>query len=283
MRIKFILLIAITILGVNSNAQSIDKGGSETASKRKEAAFAPGERLVFVGSYGAALIPTIEAGEAVIRVTRTMMGGVPALNVYGNATVYSSFKIIFDLNDVYQTWFDESTLLPLRHSVRLREGTYRFNSDYFYDWDNMEVNTVWQNLKRPTGKEKVMPLTAKSFDAVALFYNLRCEDISQFEIGEPMTLELVLEDTIRSITYKYLGKEQRRFRGLGTFNTLKFSCTIATSSGESFKDGTELFLWVTDDQNKMPLYVESPIKIGSVKGILKEYSGLKYPLDSKVK
>lgn len=284
------LRIALLILFTSSFALGAQEGDAQVAAyldlkngeEKVEAAFAAGEKLTFVGSYSATLIPTIEAGEVEVRISRTMLGGVPALNIYGNARTNAGFRSFFDLNDTYQSWLDEKTLRPLKHTTRLREGNYRYNSDIIFDWDNMEVSSVWRNLKRTYASSKVQKLTPESFDAVSLFYNLRSKDISDFEIGETKYLEMVLEDTIRVLTYRFLGKETIKLKKLGTFKALKFSCTIATSTEQTFRDGTELFLWVTDDKNRMPLYVESPIRIGSVKGTLTSYSGLKYPLDSKI-
>ena len=44
-----------------------------------------------------------------------------------------------------------------------------------------------------------------------------------------------------------------------------------------------MFVWVTDDQNKVPLMFESPILVGKVQGTLVEFKNLKGPLDSKFK
>ena len=49
-------------------------------------------------------------------------------------------------------------------------------------------------------------------------------------------------------------------KNLGHFNTIKFRCKIATSDGFAFKDGTEFEVWISDDRNKIPLYIKSPIK-----------------------
>ena len=87
----------------------------------------------------------------------------------------------------------------------------------------------------------------------------------------------------RSINYRLAGREVRNIKGVGKFRTLKFVCELATSSGESFKDGSEFYLWISDDLNKIPLYLESPIRIGSVRVRLLDASNLKYPLTSKIK
>ncbi len=46
---------------------------------------------------------------------------------------------------------------------------------------------------------------------------------------------------------------------------------------------TVFTLWVSDDRNKIPLYIESPVKIGSIQAYISGYKGLKYPVESLVK
>ena len=41
-------------------------------------------------------------------------------------------------------------------------------------------------------------------------------------------------------------------------------------------------IWVSDDANKLPLLIESPLKIGSAKAVLKSYKGLRHKLSSKL-
>ena len=73
-------------------------------------------------------------------------------------------------------------------------------------------------------------------------------------------------------------KKYCRFKKL-----LKFACQIGTSEGYSFTDGTEFTVWISDDKNLIPLYIESPVRIGSVQAYISGYHGLKYPLSSKIK
>lgn len=253
------------------------------SAKTPERVFKDGETLTYTVSYRAALVPNTDVAEVILRTSGTMLDGKPVWNIYGNGRVMPFFRWFFDLNDTYNTWLDAKTLRPVKFTGNIEEGKYRFVSAYRYDWDSMKVYTTYRNLKREHDSHKTMPLTNRSFDALALFYNLRGEDIEDFKAGEPRYLELVLEDTIRRIQYQYLGKDTKTIRGLGKFKTLKFSCQLATSSGESFEDGSEFFLWITDDRNKIPLYIESPIRVGSIRGRLSNYSNLRYELSSKIK
>ena len=70
---------------------------------------------------------------------------------------------------------------------------------------------------------------------------------------------------------------------MGRFRTLKFECQLGTTEGYSFTDGTVFTIWISDDRNKIPLYIESPVRIGSIQAYISGYKGLKYPLESLIK
>ena len=120
-------------------------------------------------------------------------------------------------------------------------------------------------------------------DPVSLYFNLRSIDASTLKEGEQHNLEMVLEDTIRVLKFRLLGREVCRVPQKGRFRTIKLACTLGTSEGFSFTDGSEFFIWITDDKNKFPLLLESPIRIGSIRAYISDFKGLKYPLDSKIK
>lgn len=50
----------------------------------------------------------------------------------------------------------------------------------------------------------------------------------------------------------------------------------------AFTGKENMFIWLTDDQNRLPIYMESPIKVGTIKARITEMSNLKYPLTSKI-
>ena len=120
-------------------------------------------------------------------------------------------------------------------------------------------------------------------DAVSLFFNMRSADAASFRVGEQRVLQMVLEDTIRHLRYRFLGRETKKIRSMGTFRTLKFACQIGTSEGYSFTDGTEFLFFKQNTEYDIPLYIESPVRIGSVQAYISGYHGLKYPLSSKIK
>ena len=244
--------------------------------------YVPGETLNYRMSYKAALFPNTEVAKVTINTSEATLDGRAAYKVYGIGQTSRAFNWIFPVKDIYTIWVDRSSLRTKRFESDLKEGDYTRKSTFIFDQDNGKVYTSWRTRQRPM-KYCTMDISQQGMDAVSLYFNLRSVDESELHDGYTRTLELVMEDTVRYLNLRYEGREVKRIRNLGRFNTLKFRCKIATSDGYAFTDGTEFEIWISDDRNKIPLYIQSPIKVGSVQAYLSSYEGLRYPLDSFIK
>ncbi len=242
----------------------------------------PGERLEYRVSYRAKLFPNTEMGTVDVTTSEEQLDGKTHYKVVGVGRTLPTYRWFYNLEDTYTIHVDPSTLRTVRFESDLKEGDYTFESTYRYDWQRMEVKTRWRSRQRPFSEMR-LPLTKRSMDPISLFFNMRSASADDFTEGKVGTLEMVLEDTVRNIHYRYLGREVKKIRNMGKFNTLKFECQLGTSEGYSFTDGTVFYMWISDDRNKIPLYIESPVRVGSINAYISGYKGLKYPLESLVK
>ena len=243
--------------------------------------FQDGEVLYYRAAYRAKLWPNTEAGEVTVSTKSDMLDGKDVYRVTGNGRTLPFFRWFFDMNDTYDIWVDKESLRTQRFESDLKEDKYTFRSNYVYDWNAMKVHT-WSQKRQNTPREKTMTLTAESMDAVSLYFNLRSVDLESFREGEHRHLDMVLEDTIRHLRYRYIKREELKVPKLGKFDTMKFACTIGSSEEFSFTDGTEFFIWITNDENKIPVMLASPVRVGEIRAYLRRYEGLKYPLNSKI-
>ncbi len=242
----------------------------------------PGEQLFYRVSYKAKMFPNTEVGTVEVCTYEEQIDGKNRYRVEGIGRTLPTYRWFYNLEDIYRVWIDPQTLRPVRFASDIHEGEYTFESTYSYIWPDSTIHTRWRSRQRPF-QEKQMHLTAESMDPISLFFTLRSAEAEDFIVGEPGTLQMVLQDTIKLIRYRYLGRENKKIRNLGRFRTLKFECQLGTTEGYSFTDGTIFTLWISDDDNKIPLYIESPVKIGSIQAYISGYKGLKYPLDSRIK
>ena len=242
----------------------------------------PGEKLLDRVSYKAKMFPNTEVGAVEVLTTEEQDADGTFYKVVGAGRTLPTYRWFFNIEDIYTVWVDTVSLRPRRFESDIREGDYTFRSSYRYDWADSVVHTRWRSRQKPE-RQKQMALTPESMDPIALFFNLRSANAEDFRIGEPATLQMVLQDTIRHLRYRYLGREEKRIRNMGRFRTLKFECQLGTTEGYSFTDGTVFTIWISDDRNKIPLYIESPVRIGSIQAYISGYKGLKYPLESLIK
>lgn len=252
------------------------------ATVAKAQLYVPGETLHYRMSYRAKLFPNTEVAKVVMQTSEATLDGMPVYKVYGHGQTAKAFSWVLPVDDAYTIWIDPKTLRTKRFDSDLHEGDYTFRSTYLFDWSNHKVHTRWQSRQRPE-QFKTMPISDQSMDAVSLYFNLRTVKDEEIKEGFAKELEMVLEDTVRYLSFRFDGREVKKVRGLGRFNTLRFRCKIATSTETAFRDGTEFIVWISDDRNKIPLYIESPIKVGSVCAYLSSYEGLRYPMDSFIK
>jgi len=244
-------------------------------------AFGHGERLEFNVSYRARMWPNTVVGDVTLSVTERD----GQFTIVGNGRSRAFFRWFFDLNDTYTIVMDAETLRPISVAERTRQSNWHFNSNFLFDWENMVVNTNWRNLNRATEYTyKTMPITEDCVDAISLFYRLRNTDPATLRVGVPVPLNMVLRNSIRQTHYTFLGREVLNIPGVGRFNTLRFSGMLVTSApGESFDEGAQFYIWISDDLNRIPLQMQSPIRVGSVRIRLTGHSGLRHPLTSRIR
>ena len=238
----------------------------------------PGESLEYRVSYRAKLFPNTEIGSVEVNTTEVEEDGERFYKVVGVGRTLPAYRWFFNMEDTYTIHIDPTTLRTERFRSDIREGKYTFESTYDYDWEQRVARTRWSSRKRPF-KEKEIPLTDESMDAISLFFNMRSASADAFDEGQIGTLEMLLEDTVRRIHYRYICREEKRIRRMGKLPALRFECQLGTTEGYSFEDGSMFTIWISDDQNKIPLAIESPVRIGSINAYIYRYYGLKHPME----
>ena len=118
-------------------------------------------------------------------------------------------------------------------------------------------------------------------DIISMVYWARNLDYASMRTGQEFPITIMMDRDIYDLKVKYLGKEEATIvKGVGSFKTRRFTPQLI--AGDVFKEGDEMQIYVTDDENKLPVLIESPVIVGSVKAVLQSYKGLKYPLTAKV-
>ena len=253
---RLCIAVLIGLLPFAANAQ-----GEFYSSKNYS--FHEGEKLTFKVFYNMGFI-WINSGNAEFKVQSEEVDGRSAYHVTGIGKTASSFEWFYKVKDKYETYIDKETLLPVKFVRDVNEGGMKFNNDVTFD--------------HPKGKavsnSKSFNIPKNTQDVLSAMYFARNINYSKYKEGDKIPFSMFLDNQVYNLYIKYAGKEKITTR-MGTFNTIKIIPLLI--DGTIFKGGEKMTVWVSDDDNHIPLRVESPILVGSIKIDLMEYENLRNP------
>ena len=235
-------------------------------------AFAPGEVITYNAYYNWGFI-WLNAGEVEFKVTAKKYEGRDVYHLYSYGASYKSYDWIFKLREKYQAYVDPETLMPLWYERDVYEGGYTAFEDYKFDYADNLIHTYVQKRKNP-GVNGTLPLTTCLFDVMSAVYYFRSVDFSKYRAGDKIPIDMILDSEAYHLYIRYLGKEEVSTRDRKKYKCIKFAIQLV--EGTMFKGDEDAIIWVTDDENKVPVIVEAQILVGSVKAILSDVKGLKW-------
>jgi hypothetical protein len=217
----------------------------------------------------------LEAGLVEFKVMDKIYNNRPVYHFFGFGKTLKKHEWIYKVRDTYEAYLDKETLRPLWHRQDTEEGGYKSDYKYIFDQENKLVHTFTDNSKEDY-KEETLRLPDCTFDLMSMIYYSRNLDFSKIAINDTVPLHAVIKDEIHDLYIRYLGKEEIELKDGRTFKCQKFSVLLV--EGTIFEGGEDMFVWVTDDRNKIPVLIEAKILVGSVKAVLSGTEGLiRYP------
>lgn len=252
---------------------------SQTKCEVKNEVFKSGETATYKIYYNWGLIWSL-AGEVTFNVELSQFKGKPAWHFTGNGHTYSNYDWFYKVRDKFESYADTATLKPYRFIRDQNEGSTSIYEECLFSFKKKKGYTV---IKKDKSKAKLDSVNIGdcAIDVMTCIYYSRCIDFTPYKMKDTIPIRLYLENQIYPIYLRYMGKEVYDLEGYGKFNCIKFKPKLI--EGTIFKGGEEMTVYVTDDKNRLPLYVETPIVVGKIKVYLTKYSGLRHPLTSKIK
>lgn len=249
---------------------------------RAEMPFKSGEKLEFTASFQAPMWPKTNMAKLTVEVSDEMLdGGIPSYRISAYArTTFARW--IYKMDSHYNSWLRLDGI-PIKASTEISENSYLYNNDYTYDFPQGKVYLRWSKPGRYEDVRDTLSITDNARDIVSLMYHFRSVDADTMEVGADMNLELITTNVVKNVKYRFLGREVKKIKGFGEVPTLHFSCEMTMRDGTEFEKGSDLHIWISDDRNRLPLWIESPIRWGHVSAGLDSFKNLKFPKDSVLK
>jgi hypothetical protein len=245
---------------------SFKTGNQLTTPKPEYIPWQPGEQLTFVGHYG-----PINAGEATLEVKKDMkmIANRPHFDVVAKGWSYSTFDPFYKVRDQYETFIDEKTMMPTVFLRDVYENGYQKQEHYIFDRKHSRVKSGNNFYSVPTDVQ----------DLESAFFFLRCVNFEKQAFNSTFPVTAFFNDSIFPMGVKYIGKEVINGK-IGKIRCKVFKPILLP--GRIFKGQDDMTLYVSDDKNQIPVRVESAVLVGSIRGDLIRYSGLKYPFTALI-
>jgi hypothetical protein len=221
--------------------------------------FSEGEILVYHVAFG-----FVPAGKAQIEVLGTeTINGQLTYAIMSTARSAKGYDWIFKVRDSITTWIDADSLYSHRAQKIIHEG--KFNDVKYVEYHLADSLAPWWDDGRPQTPVKVEPrvqdVLSSGFKsrtlplAVGDTFSLRTHDVKK-------TYDLLVivheRDTVETIA--------------GTFSCFKVEPVLRSGGLFNKEKKARVYIWVTDDERRIPVMMQSKVSFGSFTAQLESYT-----------
>lgn len=217
----------------------------------------------------------VNAGYATLEVKDASLNSKKTHHIIGKGYTVGMSRFFFKVDDLYETYIDKETRNPYQFVRKINEGGYVKNQEGFI---NQTANKVTvKDYKNKT--EKTFSIPKNTQDILSTFYYLRNHpNIDKLNVGESIAIDMFFDDETTKFRLKFIGRENINTK-FGVVPAMIFRPLV--QSGRVFKEQESVTVWISDDDNKLPLRVKASLAVGSIKADLDAYKGLKGAFKTK--
>lgn len=193
----------------------------------------------------------IRAGKAVMDYEST----ADNIKIRTHATSATVITLFYKVDDVAESILYPDGY-PIKHTLVVRQGRHRRHKiiEFGRQKNSMPQKVTYQNLLDKTLTEHYLDRPA--YDSLSAFFELTRRPLT---VGTSEYIDVFDSNKLYNAEVKVLGKERVRVPA-GEFDTILVK-PILKSEGIFLKKG-DMYIWVTDDDRKLPVLFKSKVRIG---------------------
>lgn len=238
-----------------------------TFSQETTIPFQAGEWLKFRMSYSGFL----KAGEMELSLKEETLNGKTVLHATGKGRTSDVVGWFFKVRDNYQSYFDKETVKPYLFKRNIDEGGYKKNKVITFDYTKKHAK-----VKDLLHKKDTLVTIGNIQDMISTFYFLRKHDVSKMKKGDEIDVNMFFDEKTFPFKLRLLGFENLKTK-FGKVKTMIFQPIV--QSGRVFKAKESVKVWITADDNKIPIKMKAELSVGSLRAELDAYKGLANPFE----
>lgn len=213
----------------------------------------------------------LNAGFATLKIKETNYEGQTHYHIVGKGSSSGAVRAFYKIDDRYETYINKETLKPSKFIRKINEGGHKKHKILTFDH---RQKLVKQNDK--LAKEvKYIRFQNEIQDMISAFYFLRTKTKYDFKTGEFLNVNVFMDEEEYPFKLKVLGRETIKTK-FGKIKCIKLQPFV--QKGRIFEEEESVEMWVSDDENLVPIRLKAKLTIGSLKMDLYDYSHLKSKL-----
>lgn len=232
-----------------------------------------GEKVNYTIQYG-----IITGGTASLQLNEELLNGMEVWHSKLSAKTTGLADAIYKVVDIYESFIDPKTELPVKSIRNIHEGRYRNYNEVLFDHTTRADSSILTSDL--TGVHIAPP---RIHDILSCFYYFRNHILpvdSNLKKGEIITILTWFTDELYPIRLRYKGMDEVKTK-VGKIKCYKFN--PVTEKGRLFKTEEDVSFWFSADKNFLPVKIRFDIFVGAFAAEISSYEGLKYPLEVKKK
>jgi len=268
MKLKTVFLLVCFVFVTNVQMQA----------NRNDFAFRAGERLEYNVFFNWGFV-WMNAARSNLMINESTHNRKPVYNLSMTTETVRAFSLFY-FKDSISSYVNRNTLLPYFTCQASHESNFFAIDTYTFH----QTTSPWQvTVERQTPRnlrDTLITTDQPYFDLLSTLYRLRNIDRSTLRENQRIPMPMVFNDGTHDLQIRFAGREQIRLRNGKTYNTLVFKPTVA--EGKLFEGGERMTIWISDDENRIPVKIESRLRVGSIRAMLVSAENTAHPMTSEV-
>lgn len=234
--------------------------------------FGAGETISYDMYYKYGMIFT-KAENSTLSVTEGSYQGQDGYKMSLQAKSSGAVKTFFTLSDTLISYTTKD-IVPLAYNKNAHEGKDYTIEKATYSYSGKGVSI--HNINKRNGRlryDTIVVSPTCAYDMLSIIFYARTLNYDQMKKGDKVTVSFLAGRRMKQMEIEYQGIDKVKANNDQRYNCIKLVLNINDPAFDDKDESMKVFL--TNDYNRVPVRIDSKLKVGSTRVVMKSYQGLR--------
>lgn len=173
-----------------------------------------------------------------------------------------------ELNDTFYSYVDTHTFKPKLFIRNLQENSYKKLEYNYFDFNTQKLKSVHKNTTNPDSV-KHYDISENINDLITSYFQLRKIDFDKYTSNDTLRIDVFIENASHNLKFLLKKREEIKTK-IGKFKTIVLVPIVPPT--DFFRGDEPVSIWISDDENRIPLKMKAKSWVGNVEVDIREYT-----------